>query len=92
MTTQLADRFGRRIEYLRLSVTDRCDLRCRYCIPHGYSDSDDSKDSALRATFAALLVSVGVIGIVRATRPAAHAGDGLWCLSVPGSSALLWLK
>jgi len=27
------DQFGRRIEYLRLSVTDRCDLRCRYCMP-----------------------------------------------------------
>lgn len=29
----LSDRFGRRIEYLRLSVTDRCDLRCTYCMP-----------------------------------------------------------
>jgi len=28
----LADRFGRRISYLRLSVTDRCDLRCVYCM------------------------------------------------------------
>ncbi|WP_093086049.1 GTP 3',8-cyclase MoaA [Sphingobium sp. AP50] len=28
----LADGFGRRITYLRLSVTDRCDLRCRYCM------------------------------------------------------------
>lgn len=28
----LADGFGRRIEYLRISVTDRCDLRCRYCM------------------------------------------------------------
>jgi cyclic pyranopterin phosphate synthase len=28
----LTDRFGRRITYLRLSVTDRCDLRCRYCM------------------------------------------------------------
>lgn len=28
----LSDRFGRRIEYIRLSVTDRCDLRCRYCM------------------------------------------------------------
>ncbi len=28
----LVDRFGRRISYLRLSVTDRCDLRCRYCM------------------------------------------------------------
>jgi cyclic pyranopterin phosphate synthase len=37
----LADRRGRRISYLRISVTDRCNLRCRYCtggvkqfIPH----------------------------------------------------------
>ncbi|SFR80032.1 GTP 3',8-cyclase MoaA [Sphingomonas jatrophae] len=28
----LIDAFGRRITYLRLSVTDRCDLRCRYCM------------------------------------------------------------
>jgi GTP 3',8-cyclase len=28
----LIDSFGRRIEYVRLSVTDRCDLRCRYCM------------------------------------------------------------
>ena len=29
----LIDGFGRRITYARLSVTDRCDLRCRYCMP-----------------------------------------------------------
>lgn len=29
----LVDKNGRRITYLRLSVTDRCDLRCRYCCP-----------------------------------------------------------
>lgn len=29
----LADRFGRRLSYLRISVTDRCDLRCAYCRP-----------------------------------------------------------
>jgi cyclic pyranopterin phosphate synthase len=28
----LIDGFGRRITYLRISVTDRCDLRCRYCM------------------------------------------------------------
>ena len=28
----LTDGHGRRIDYLRLSVTDRCDLRCRYCM------------------------------------------------------------
>ncbi|MBU0656416.1 MAG: GTP 3',8-cyclase MoaA [Gammaproteobacteria bacterium] len=31
-TNQLIDRFGRRITYVRLSVTDRCDLRCVYCM------------------------------------------------------------
>ena len=29
----LIDQFNRRITYLRLSVTDRCDLRCLYCMP-----------------------------------------------------------
>lgn len=35
MTTAapLIDQFARRISYLRLSVTDRCDLRCAYCMP-----------------------------------------------------------
>lgn len=30
--TSLVDRFGRHIHYLRLSVTDRCDFRCVYCM------------------------------------------------------------
>ena len=29
----MIDRFGRNINYLRISVTDRCNLRCRYCMP-----------------------------------------------------------
>jgi len=37
----LLDRFGRRIEYLRLSVTDRCDLRCSYCMPEGYKGYEE---------------------------------------------------
>jgi cyclic pyranopterin phosphate synthase len=39
--TDLVDPFGRRIEYLRLSVTDRCDLRCSYCIPKGFKDFEE---------------------------------------------------
>lgn len=31
----MTDRFGRRIDYLRISVTDRCNLRCNYCQPNG---------------------------------------------------------
>lgn len=27
------DHWNRKIEYLRISVTDRCSLRCRYCMP-----------------------------------------------------------
>ena len=34
----LTDPYGRRIEYVRLSVTDRCDLRCFYCLPRGFRD------------------------------------------------------
>lgn len=37
----LVDRFGRTIEYLRLSVTDRCDLRCAYCIPEGFKGFEE---------------------------------------------------
>lgn len=34
MTNTMAiDGYGRKINYLRLSVTDRCNLRCRYCMP-----------------------------------------------------------
>lgn len=34
----LIDRYGRTVNYLRISVTDRCDLRCTYCIPKGYHE------------------------------------------------------
>ncbi len=30
--TQLVDRFGRTVDYLRISITDRCDFRCVYCM------------------------------------------------------------
>ena len=29
----MRDAYGRTIDYLRVSVTDRCNLRCRYCMP-----------------------------------------------------------
>lgn len=32
MPSQLIDRFGREVSYVRLSVTDRCDFRCVYCM------------------------------------------------------------
>src|ERR1044072_6005759 len=33
MMEALRDGFGRSIEYLRISVTDRCNFRCLYCMP-----------------------------------------------------------
>ncbi len=41
---QLVDQFSRTISYLRLSITDRCNLRCMYCLP----DNVDGKDSHLK--------------------------------------------
>ncbi len=31
----MTDNFGRTIDYLRISVTDKCNMRCRYCMPAG---------------------------------------------------------
>ncbi|OZA12734.1 MAG: GTP 3',8-cyclase MoaA, partial [Hydrogenophilales bacterium 17-62-8] len=39
--TVLTDQFGRRIDYVRLSVTDRCDLRCSYCMPEGFKGFEE---------------------------------------------------
>ena len=36
------DQYGRRLDYLRLSVTDRCNLRCRYCMPEAGLQLADS--------------------------------------------------
>ena len=40
----LVDRFGRYVTYVRLSVTDRCDLRCNYCMLVGFKDYEEPKD------------------------------------------------
>lgn len=31
----MKDQYGRNIDYMRISITDRCNLRCRYCMPDG---------------------------------------------------------
>ena len=59
----LADSFGRRIDYLRLSVTDRCDLRCAYCMPPEYKDYNDPEHWLTieeLARVAGLFVELGV--------------------------------
>ncbi len=44
MNTGLIDPFGRTIEYVRLSVTDRCDLRCFYCLPGDFRDFSEPEE------------------------------------------------
>ena len=44
MKDELTDSFGRKINYLRISITDRCNLRCFYCMPeHGIKLIDKSE-------------------------------------------------
>ncbi|MEK6543800.1 MAG: GTP 3',8-cyclase MoaA [Elusimicrobiota bacterium] len=62
----LKDRFGRRIDYLRLSVTDRCNLRCHYCLPETYSDFSPAADMLTDAEIlrlAGCFTSLGVRAI-----------------------------
>jgi len=40
----LIDRYNREIKYLRLSVTDRCDLRCFYCMPKGFTGYEEPEE------------------------------------------------
>jgi cyclic pyranopterin phosphate synthase len=61
---QLIDSFGRKVEYVRLSVTDKCNLRCFYCLPEGFRGFEEPEhwlrfDEIERviATFAELGVS-----------------------------------
>nr|WP_026180002.1 GTP 3',8-cyclase MoaA [Hahella ganghwensis] len=39
MYPTLEDAYGRRFQYLRLSVTEACNFRCNYCLPNGYQSS-----------------------------------------------------
>ena len=39
---QLTDSFDRRMDYLRISVTDRCNFRCQYCMPEDIEFQDKS--------------------------------------------------
>lgn len=43
----LADSYQRRFHYLRLSVTERCNFRCTYCLPNGYQKKDCEPDLSL---------------------------------------------
>lgn len=60
--TQLIDGFGRKIDYIRLSVTDRCDFRCVYCMAEDMQFLPRARILTLEelATLSRLFVSMGV--------------------------------
>jgi len=60
------DAFGRRIDYLRISVTDRCNLRCVYCMPSegvAWKDRADLLTFEEIERFAAVAVAEGITKI-----------------------------
>lgn len=59
---RLHDQFGRRISYVRLSLTDRCDMRCRYCMAEDMIFLPRAEILSLEeiATLAAKFVARGV--------------------------------
>lgn len=61
----MRDGYGREINYLRVSVTDRCNLRCRYCMPEGGVQLKNH-DEILRLEEIARLLEVAVgLGLTR---------------------------
>jgi len=56
----MQDRFGREIDYLRLSVTDRCNYRCRYCMPEAEAALRDVLSLAELAEITEAAVRLGV--------------------------------
>ncbi|MDC3091019.1 GTP 3',8-cyclase MoaA [Rickettsiales bacterium] len=58
----MLDSFGRKIDYMRFSITDRCDLRCRYCMPKNmvFSDKRDLLDLKDLKNLSQSLVEIGI--------------------------------
>lgn len=63
--TVLTDQFGRRIDYVRLSVTDRCDLRCSYCIPEGFKGFEEPEHWLNFAEIERLIGAFARLGVGR---------------------------
>ena len=60
--TQLTDSYNRKMDYLRISVTDRCNFRCQYCMPEDIVFQDRSHILTLEEmlTFAEACLQLGV--------------------------------
>lgn len=59
----LVDSFGRTIDYLRLAITDKCNLRCRYCMPEEGIDFSKNQDLLSLKEIEQLAVVFAKLGI-----------------------------
>ena len=59
----LIDGYGRRIDYLRVSVTDRCDLRCTYCLPKDFKGYEEPADWLTHAEMTRLIGIFAALGV-----------------------------
>ena len=62
---QLTDPFGRHIEYVRLSVTDKCNLRCFYCMPEGFRDFEEQEHWLTFEEITRVITAFAKLGIAR---------------------------
>lgn len=58
----MLDPFGRTIDYLRISVTDRCNERCLYCMPEGYKGWAQKADHLSAAQLVAVAAAAARLG------------------------------
>jgi cyclic pyranopterin phosphate synthase len=65
MKPQLIDPFGRKIEYVRLSVTDKCDLRCFYCLPKGFKGFEEPDNWLSFDEIERVIGAFGALGVSR---------------------------
>jgi cyclic pyranopterin phosphate synthase len=65
MSEVLRDSHGRQIEYLRISVTDRCNFRCLYCMPLGGLDWLPKSDILSYEEIAAIVAELAPLGLRR---------------------------
>jgi GTP 3',8-cyclase len=82
----LIDPFQRRIEYVRVSVTDRCDLRCTYCLPERYKGFQEPEEWL---TFDELVRVIGAFGRLGTSRIRLTGGEPLTRRDLPALVARL---
>ena len=61
----MKDQYGRQINYMRVSVTDRCNLRCIYCMPEGGIEQVSHQDILTYDEIVRIVRAAAAAGITR---------------------------